>query len=251
MVAKLKAAGASEVIQAGASWQFADNHLREVVLKNLEADGQVKGVYVPPFDDPLIWDGNSTIIEEIRDQLPHAGLSAIAEESAKPDAIVCSVGGGGLFAGICQGLDRMGWADVPVLAMETKGADSLAHALQARQHVALDGITSLASSLGAVRVAYRAFQDGQRANVKSVVLSDAQACMGAWRLADDERILVEPACGVNVAPCYTGDLKKALPGLDEKGRVVVVLCGGNGVSLDLLKEWRDKFGPEVEGIKEV
>lgn len=66
--------------------------------------------------------------------------------------------------------------------------------------------------------------------------------MGCWRLADDERIMVELACGVNVALCYGGRLERALGrkvGREEK--VVVVLCGGSGVTVDLLARWRREY----------
>ena len=48
----------------------------------------------------------------------------------KPSLIVCSVGGGGLITGILEGLEKENWQDVPVLAMETKGAESLNAAMQ-------------------------------------------------------------------------------------------------------------------------
>lgn len=105
MVAKIKTAGATEVIQVGESWKEADQYLRGEVLPK-----DANGVYVPPFDHEDVWKGNSTIVEELE---------------AKPDAIVCSVGGGGLFIGIQMGLDQRGWGDVTVLALETDGAQSL------------------------------------------------------------------------------------------------------------------------------
>jgi len=52
-------------------------------------------VFIPPFDHPDIWEGNSTIIDEIK-----------ADLKEKPTAIVCSVGGGGLLNGIALGLER-------------------------------------------------------------------------------------------------------------------------------------------------
>jgi L-serine/L-threonine ammonia-lyase len=48
MIAKIKAAGASQVIQHGANFGEADSHLRNVVLPADKA-----GVYVPPFDHPV------------------------------------------------------------------------------------------------------------------------------------------------------------------------------------------------------
>jgi len=86
--------------------------------------------------------------------------------------------------------------------------------------------------------------------VESVVLSDAEAAMGCWRFADDERILVEPACGVNLALCYDGRLKKLLPGLRSQSKVVIVVCGGSAISLDILKGYKEKFG-DVERKLEV
>lgn len=241
MIAKLKIAGATDVVQIGASWKEADAHLREVVLPHLKEEGEEEGVYVPPFDHPKIWEGNATLVDEIHSQLPDDG---------RPDAIICSVGGGGLFIGVMQGLEKFGWNDVPVLAMETAGADSLSNSLKHGENTTLPGITSIATSLGAVRVADKAFEDAQKPNVKSVVLSDAEAAMGTWRLADDERLLVEPACGVSVAPCYDGRLKKLLPHLTPDSRVVVIVCGGSNATLEMVSAYRQVYGYEVESTKD-
>ena len=222
MIAKIKNAGATDVIQTGASWAEADTYLREELL------GQDwSGVYVPPFDHEDVWDGAATIVEELEE---------------KPDAVVCSVGGGGLFCGLMRSLETRGWEDVKVLALETKGAESLHKSLEKGELVRLEKVTSICTSLGATKVAEKAFEYGQRKSVTSVVLEDREAVMGCWRLADDERLLVEPACGVNVALCYDGRLKKLLPELTAESKVVIVLCGGAGVTLELLMEWRERFG---------
>lgn len=222
MVAKIKNAGATDVIQTGASWAEADKYLREELLGN-----DKNGVYVPPFDHEDVWDGAATIVEELEE---------------RPDAVVCSVGGGGLFCGLIRGLERAGWGDVKVLALETEGAESLHKALEKGELVTLEKITSICNSLGAKRVGEKTFEYGQRRNVRSVVLEDREAVMGSWRLADDERVLVEPSCGVNVAMCYDGRLKKLLPELSAESKVVIVVCGGAAVTLELLIEWREKFG---------
>lgn len=225
MIAKIKTAGASDVIQHGASWVEADRFLREELLaKNPD------GVYVPPFDHKDVWDGAATIIDELKE---------------KPDAVICSVGGGGLFCGLQLGLERRGWENVSFLALETQGANSLDTSLKEGKLVTLPEITSIATSLGAKKVAEKAFELGKRKNVRSVVLSDAEAAMGCWRLADDERLIVEPACGVNVALCYNGRLKKLLPHLTEESKVIVIVCGGSDITLDRLCAFRSQHA-EVE-----
>ncbi|KAL8721261.1 MAG: hypothetical protein Q9225_002003 [Loekoesia sp. 1 TL-2023] len=159
--------------------------------------------------------------------------------------MVCSVGGGGLLCGVLLGLEKEGWRDrCKVLALETEGAESLNKALAKGRLVSLPGITSIATSLGATRVAQKALDlaQAQEHNVKSVVLSDAEAAMGCWRLADDERIIVEAACGVNVAVCYDGRLKSLLPELAPESKVVIVVCGGSNVTLETLMAYRKEYG---------
>ncbi|KAL9582891.1 MAG: hypothetical protein Q9212_003036 [Teloschistes hypoglaucus] len=230
MVAKLMTSGAAQVIQIGNNWHEADTYLRETLLANDEA-----GVYVPPFDHPEIWNGNSSLIDEVGEQLKEQG-----EDGA--DVVVCSVGGGGLLSGILQGLDRCDWGKrCKVLALETKGADSLNQSLLHEELVTLPSITSIATTLGATRVAQTAFDLARKFQVKSAVLSDAEAAMGCWRLADDERIIVEPACGINAAVCYGGRLKKLLPDLSPESKVVIVVCGGSSLGLSTLAEYRAKY----------
>lgn len=228
MMAKIRAAGASNVIQHGANWKEADDYLKEAVLA-----ADLNGVYVPPFNHPDIWTGNSSVITDTARQLG----------GETPDVVICSVGGGGLFNGIMQGMDQLGWSGVTVLAVETEGAHSLRSSIEAGKLMALPRITSQATSLGCPEVTMQTFEYAQRPNVKSIVLSDAEAAMGCWRLADDERLVVELACGVNVALLYDGRLKQILGrSLNPDTKVVVVLCGGGNVTVDMLAEWKLQFG---------
>lgn len=239
MVARLRTAGASDVIVYGSTWIDADRFLREEMMPKAEEMGQ-KAIYVPPFDHADIWTGAATMIPEIRRQMPGG---------ERPDAIVCSVGGGGLFAGIMQGLRDVEWdQSVRVLAVETFGAESLAQSVRQDRLVTLPGITSVAKSLGAVRVAERAFQDARKANVSTVVIEDAEACASSWRFADDERILVEPACGASVALAYDGRLKKYLKGFSSESKVVIVVCGGSRINLKMMEEYRLQFGDRAREL---
>jgi L-serine/L-threonine ammonia-lyase len=54
-------------------------------------------------------------------------------------------------------------------------------------------------------------------------------------------MLVEPACGAALAVLYSDRLRNHYfsPTLsdDSSGPVVVEICGGSGINIDLLKEW--------------
>lgn len=241
IVEKLKINGASEVIVCGAAFSEADLYLKEVVMPKAELRGEIP-VYIPPFDNEAIWEGASTMIDEIYRQMPGGDA---------PDAIVCSVGGGGLLAGVAQGMERVGWgSEVQVLAVETKGADSLYQSSQAGELVTLPAITSIATSLGVVRVCQKVFDlEQSHKNITSLALEDAEAAMACWRLADDERIMVEPACGVSVALAYDGRLRSFLRGgVDRDKKVVIVVCGGSKISVDTLVEYKRKYGDRAREL---
>ncbi|WVR07845.1 hypothetical protein IAU60_004888 [Kwoniella sp. DSM 27419] len=230
MIDKLLRSGAADVIQHGQNIAEADLYLRERLLPN-----DLQGVYVPPFDHEDIWQGAETLVEEVYDQL-----------GEKPDGIVCSVGGGGLLVGICQGLDMLDQRDTPpgratqVVGVETVGCESFHLALKAQALITLPGITSLATSLGCVRVAAKAFEYGQRDNVHSTLVTDGEACDACIRFADDERMLVEPACGATLALIYSGRLGEVLQ-VTPESKVVLVVCGGSNVSLATLAMYKEMF----------
>lgn len=92
---------------------------------------------VPAYDHPTLWDGHASMITETVHQLPRG---------VKPDAVFCSVGGGGLSGGVMAGCKTVGWDDgqwftelsgdptanielnmirciVPLITMETSGSN--------------------------------------------------------------------------------------------------------------------------------
>lgn len=244
MVQKLKLLGAN-VVQIGKHFQEADTYLRETLLARDE-----NAVYVHPFDHKDVWEGHSSMIDELEEQMKAVGGY---------DAVVCSVGGGGLFSGIMQGLGRngrLGEGDsgrgnarpVQVLAVETIGADSLHASIVKGELTRIPGITSIAVSLGATQVAKQAFEWAQRQEVISHTLSDANAAMACVFFADDERIMVESACGAALSTAYDGLKTILYPQMSDeeyaKKNVVLVVCGGSGVTLQILEKYRIEYGGE-------
>lgn len=210
--AQIRAQGA-ELIVHGAVWDEA-HALAQSLL-----DGDA--AFVHPFDDALLWEGHASLIDEV------------AAAGFKPGAVVLAVGGGGLLAGVVQGLRRQGWNDVPVVAVETAGADSLARSLDAGRRITLDAITSVATSLGARQVCAEAFALAQSHPVRSAVVTDLQALDACLRFIDDHRLHVEPACGAALAMAYARS-----PVLQDLERILVVACGGTTNTLEQLRQWR-------------
>ncbi|PHV51584.1 MULTISPECIES: pyridoxal-phosphate dependent enzyme [Janthinobacterium] len=202
----------AEVIVHGAAWQEA-NALAQSMLTPQDA-------FLHPFDDPLLWQGHAGMIDEVA----RAGL--------KPDAVVLSVGGGGLLAGVAEGLQRNGWDDVALVAVETQGAASLAAAVAAREHVTLPAVTSIATSLAARQVCAQAFAISQTRLLHSVVVSDQAAVDACQRFITDQRLVVEPACGAALAAVYS-----KVQELAPYRNVLVIVCGGVTATTQQLDHW--------------
>ena len=129
-------------------------------------------------------------------------VDEITSSGLRPDAVLVSVGGGGLYSGVVEGLRRNGLTSIPVLAVETQGTASFHAAMKEGKLVELEGICGVATSLGAKKVAQRAFELQAHHPTQSVVVSDSQAVSACTRFLDDHRLLVEPACGAALAPVY-------------------------------------------------
>lgn len=195
----------------GASWQEA-NDLALSMLNGEDA-------FIHPFDDPLLWNGHSTIVDEL------------VEDGHRPDLIVLSVGGGGLLCGVIEGLHRHA-LDIPVLAVETSGASSFAQSAARNARILLPAIDSIATSLGARRVSEQAFGLLAENRIRCSVVSDLQAVDASLRFLNDHRILVEPACGASIATVYEN-----LHELEDARDVVVIVCGGVTATVDQLTAW--------------
>jgi len=202
----------AEVNIHGASWQEA-NELALSLVGPSDA-------FIHPFDDPLLWEGHASIIDEV------------ISSGLEPDAVVLSVGGGGLLCGIAEGLRRNGRGDVPIVAVETEGAASFQEATKVGHLVTLGKITSIATSLGAKRACVRALQWAGERPIRSVLVPDQSALFACERFLADHRILVEPACGATLALAYENTQE-----LQEFGTILIVVCGGATASIDQIRLW--------------
>ena len=80
----------------------------------------------------------------------------------------------------------------------------------------------------------REYVKGAWRPVQAWQVSDRAAVVACERFLDDHRVLVEPACGAGLAAVY--DAAAPLQGVRS---VLVIVCGGAGVSLALLRAWAE------------
>jgi L-serine/L-threonine ammonia-lyase len=202
---------AADVVVFGQSWQEAHAHAQALVDEH--------AVYLHPFDDPLIWQGHASLIHEV------------AAAGVQPDAIVLAVGGGGLLCGVAQGLRDVQREQVALVTAETRGAEAFYRSVEAGALVELENVTSIATSLGAKKVAAEALAVNRWFTVIPQLVTDREAIQACLAFADDHRLVVEPACGAALALVYQN-----VAALHAHQEILVIVCGGAGVSYrDLLE----------------
>lgn len=200
----------AEVIVYGKTIEAANGKALEYIKKDPSY------IYIHPFDDEEVIAGQATIAYELLKEMPDL------------DIIITSVGGGGLISGVSEYAKSLN-PNIVIFGTQTLGADAMSQSLSVGKIITLPAITSIATSLGATKVAPRTFALVQK-NVELVaVVSDDEALIELKNILAHEKLLVEPASSCNLAALRA----YKFPEIKNK-KIVIILCGGN-VSLPQLK----------------
>ncbi|MFC5521093.1 threonine/serine dehydratase [Polaromonas jejuensis] len=196
--AKLAALGA-QVVVTGAAYSDA-------LQACLARQQQTGALLTHAYDQPEVLVGAGTLALEIEQQ---GGL---------PDAVLVSVGGGGLIGGVA------GWFEQRsrVVALEPELAPTLFRAREAGRpvDVAVSGVA--ADSLGAKRIGELGWQATQAHVRDALLLTDESIREAQLWLWKELKLAVEPAAALPLAALHSGRYR---PRPDEK--VCLIVCGAN------------------------
>jgi len=210
-----RAYGAQVILCEGQAGSYAE-------ASRLRSEGMT---FVAPFDDPLVAAGQGTIGLEVLEELP--GVTRM----------YVSIGGGGLISGISTVM-KAALPDIRIFGVETAGADAMARSVAAGKLIELSTITSIARTLGALKVAPMTLATVQKNVEEVIVVDDAAAVHALVFLLERTKTLTEPAaaCCLAAAQTHRGTFQ---PG--EK--IVLLMCGGNVAVSDLF-EYCHRFPAE-------
>ncbi|CAE6519288.1 unnamed protein product [Rhizoctonia solani] len=247
--AELEMAGA-EVIVGGTDYADALSTAQSF------CETEPRTILMSSYDHPTLWEGYSTMIQEIARQLPNKII---------PDAIVCNVGGGGLLGGALRGVNGLKWDSI---AIETHGANCyhlslLANSPDPAARSLIPGYVSLFKSptlsagipqvhtgggdLGEVTGYYIGGIITRRTITVANDTGNRSSSLGAYR--HEQKLLVELACGATLSPAYTpGLLGKLVPKTSEKHRPVIVfiICGGSKATFQDAQRYRNIIRENTE-----
>ena len=217
----LYALGADVAIH-GYAWDDANQKAQEY----LQANG---GSFIPPFDHPTLWQGHASLIDEL------------VRDINGFEAIIASVGGGGLACGIMQGLKQNQsqcpeLSQVKFIGVETEGTASFKEAIKAGKSIDIGKVNSIATSLGARKVAEQLMNWHSMGNILSTTVEDEVVAKICWQFANDHRVMVEASAAAALSLCYTNHQV-----IKDFNSLVVVVCGGVGISNEIIQEYKEQF----------
>ncbi|KAG7193222.1 uncharacterized protein KQ657_000984 [Scheffersomyces spartinae] len=235
VIDKLKDDLEAEVIVRGLHWGEADAYLQKELI-GLKGYPKAGSVYVHPFDNPVIWEGHASMIDEIVDQLNSE------DDLGKVKGIVCSVGGGGLYNGIVEGLHRHeSLKNVPVIAVETDQVPCFRDAVVKGEVVTLSGpFSTVATSLGSPYVSLKSLSNAQTHTTLNHVITETEALEGVVDYHDRFGTIVEPACGATLSLTSKVEVLNEILGipLQADDIIIYIVCGGKATNEALLEQYR-------------
>lgn len=195
--AKLRELGA-EVIVTGSVYAEA---LEACLARQRETGALLTHAY----DQPEVVAGAGTLAREIEEQ-----------GGGAPDAVLVSVGGGGLIAGIASWFEQR----TRVVALEPQLAPTLYRAREAGEPVDVQVSGIAADSLGARRIGAIAWDVTRQHVNEAVLLSDDAIRAAQIELWKNFKLAVEPAAALPLAALPQAIRSRA-------DRIALVICGAN------------------------
>ena len=191
----------------------------EVVLEGSAIDeclqaaqqlAEVEGLlFVHPFDDLEVIQGQAGVGLELREQVP---------DLAK---VIVPVGGGGLISGIAAALEATG-GGVEVAGVQAAGCPAFARSLDSGEPQAVAAVSTIADGIAVKRPGELTLELVRRWVEEIVTVDDDAIAEAMVFLVEYAKLVTEGAGAVGVAALLTGALRPADP-----GTTVVVLSGGN------------------------
>ena len=191
----------ARVVLFGANYDEAYEKAREI-------EAIEKRVFVHPFDDIAVIAGQGTIGLELMEQNPYL------------DAVVVSIGGGGLAAGIALAVKETN-PRIKVYGVEPMGVASMTAAFANGGPITIDARKTIADGV-AVKTVGKITYDLCRRYLDDIVTVDEEEIAEAiLLLLEREKTVAEGAGAAPIAAL----LQKRLPLAGKK--VAAVVCGGN------------------------
>lgn len=185
-------------------------------------------VFIPPFDDYKIIEGQATV-----------GLE-ILEDLSNIDYLFVPIGGGGLCSGVGSYFKTFS-PQTTIIGLEPEGAPSMFEALKAGHPVKLDSIDRFVDGAAVKRIGDITFSICKDILNDMHLVPEGKVCSTILKLYNEDAIVVEPAGALSIAAldAYTEQIK---------GKTIVCVVSGSNNDIDRMPEIKER-SLQYEGLK--
>ena len=190
--------------------EIIGNHFSETLQHALNYSKNTKSVFVHPYDDTQIIEGQSTIATEIFKDI-------------QPDIIMSSVGGGGLISGL--GLYGKQKNNCKIIGGEPYYCQSMKKSILENKIININTKETFVDGATVNQVGKKTFEVCKQYVDKIYGINDGEICESLIDLYEKDGIITEPAGALPIAI-----LEKMKYEIKNKNVVVVVSGGNNDIS---------------------
>jgi threonine dehydratase len=190
-----------------------------------EANGMV---FIPPFDDYRIIEGQGTVGVEI------------LQDHHEIDYVFVPVGGGGLSSGVGTYFKTYS-PKTKIIGLEPEGAPSMFEAMKAGHPVVLEHIDRFVDGAAVKRVGDLTFSICKEVLDDMHLVPEGKVCSTILKLYNEDAIVAEPAGALSIAALddYADQIK---------GKTVVCIVSGSNNDIDRMPEIKER-SLQFEGLK--
>jgi threonine dehydratase len=185
-------------------------------------------IFIPPFDDYRIIEGQGTVAVEILEDLNYI------------DYLFVPVGGGGLSAGVGSYFKSLS-PKTKIVGIEPEGAPSMSEALKNGYPVTLDSIDRFVDGAAVKRVGELTFEICKEVLDEMHLVSEGKVCSTILKLYNEDAIVAEPAGALSIAALddFADEIKY---------KTVVCIVSGSNNDIDRMQEIKER-SLQYEGLK--
>ncbi len=178
-------------------------------------------IFVHPFDDPKIIEGQATV-----------GLELISQSKIPIDYLFVCIGGGGLASGLISVFSELS-PNTKIIGVEPKGAPSMKTAIDTGEVVSLDHIDKFIDGAAVKKVGNLTYAICNYYLDNMITVDEGKACQTILDLYNRDAIVVEPAGALSIAAL--DDYKEEIA-----GKNVVCIIGGSNNDITRTAEIKER-----------
>lgn len=178
-------------------------------------------IFVHPFDDEKIIEGQATV-----------GLEIIEQATTEIDYVFVPVGGGGLASGLSTVFHLLS-PNTKIIGVEPEGAPSMKTSIMNRENTTLSMIEKFVDGAAVQRVGDRNFNICKEYLADMVTVPEGKICQTILDLYNKDAIVVEPAGALTIAVLdqYAEEIK---------GKNVVCIVSGSNNDITRTAEIKER-----------